>query len=290
MNFKQYLQEKNFTEKTIYGYEKVLKQFFKWLEDERINIKEMRYADMLAYVKQVTRRGVGKRYLAQQLTGIRHYFNYLIKTKQVKDNIAAHLFIKGHTNRLPHNLLSEEELEKIYHSYKLTNIIGKRNKIILGLIIYQGLASPEIGVLEVGHINLLEGTIYVPALKRSNSRTLKLREHQITELTHYIKTTRRLIIELTEKKSDKLFLSVGVGERASNIIDKLMKHLRKKTPGITTVQQLRNSVVAIWVKKYNLREAQYMAGHRYISSTERYLHTNLDDLKKDIDEFHPLNK
>jgi integrase/recombinase XerD len=160
----------------------------------------------------------------------------------------------------------------------------------LGLIIYQGLASPEIGVLEVGHINLPEGTIYVPALKRSNSRNLKLREHQITEITHYIKTTRRLIIELTEKKSDKMFLSVGIGERASNIIDKLMKHLRKKTPNLTTVQQLRNSVVAIWVKNYNLREAQYMAGHRYISSTERYLHTNLDDLKKDIDAFHPLNK
>lgn len=290
MNFNDYLKEKNFMDSTIYGYEKALKHFFKWIETERLNIKEMRYTDMLAYVKHITRNGVGKRYLAQQLTGVRHYFNFLIKTKQIKDNVAAHLFIKGNRSRLPHDLLSEVQLEDIYQSYTRDNLIGRRNKIILGLIIYQGCASPEIRALEVKHFDLKAGEIYIPALKRSNSRTLKLRDHQITEIGNYLKTTRRLILEMTERKSDKMFLSLGMGERTSNLLDKLMKHLRRRNPDITTVQQLRNSVVAIWVKNYNLREAQYMAGHRYISSTERYQHTNLDDLKKDIDAYHPLNK
>ncbi|MEX2595998.1 MAG: hypothetical protein WEC59_03635 [Salibacteraceae bacterium] len=42
------------------------------------------------------------------------------------------------------------------------------------------------------------------------------------------------------------------------------------------------------LKNYNLRQAQYMAGHKYISSTKAYLVNDLDDLQKDIEQFHPI--
>ncbi|PKP47998.1 MAG: integrase, partial [Bacteroidetes bacterium HGW-Bacteroidetes-12] len=32
----------------------------------------------------------------------------------------------------------------------------------------------------------------------------------------------------------------------------------------------------------------YMAGHRYVSSTEAYLVNQTEDLQKDIDQFHPF--
>ncbi len=31
-----------------------------------------------------------------------------------------------------------------------------------------------------------------------------------------------------------------------------------------------------------------MAGHRYVSSTEKYQGNNVEDLQKDIDQFYPL--
>ncbi len=31
-----------------------------------------------------------------------------------------------------------------------------------------------------------------------------------------------------------------------------------------------------------------MAGHRYVSSTERYLTTNLEDLREALNKHHPL--
>ena len=42
--------------------------------------------------------------------------------------------------------------------------------------------------------------------------------------------------------------------------------------------QLRQSVITEWLKEKGLRQVQYMAGHRYVSNTERYLTTNLQDL------------
>ena len=53
-------------------------------------------------------------------------------------------------------------------------------------------------------------------------------------------------------------------------------------------KQVRTSVITHWLKQYNLREVQYMAGHRYVSSTEAYLVNQIDDLQADIDKFHPI--
>ena len=39
---------------------------------------------------------------------------------------------------------------------------------------------------------------------------------------------------------------------------------------------------------YNLREVQYMAGYRFVSSTERYRMDNLEDLQKELEKYHPL--
>ena len=41
-------------------------------------------------------------------------------------------------------------------------------------------------------------------------------------------------------------------------------------------------------EKFNIRQAQYIAGHRYVSSTEGYLVNQTEDLQKDIDEFYPF--
>lgn len=43
-----------------------------------------------------------------------------------------------------------------------------------------------------------------------------------------------------------------------------------------------------WLKHYNIREVQYMAGHRYISSTERYQQDDLESLHELIESLHPI--
>jgi integrase/recombinase XerD len=48
-------------------------------------------------------------------------------------------------------------------------------------------------------------------------------------------------------------------------------------------------VIAHWLKANNLRQVQYMAGHQYVSSTQRYQLTTLDDLKGELQKHHPMN-
>ncbi len=39
---------------------------------------------------------------------------------------------------------------------------------------------------------------------------------------------------------------------------------------------------------HDLRKAQYLVGHRDISSTEGYLQNDMEGLREEIQQFHPL--
>jgi len=68
----------------------------------------------------------------------------------------------------------------------------------------------------------------------------------------------------------------------------LLKHLRRINPAVKNLDQLRASVITHWVKVYDLRKAQYMAGHRWVGSTEAYKEQLLDELQADVKKFHPF--
>jgi integrase/recombinase XerD len=57
---------------------------------------------------------------------------------------------------------------------------------------------------------------------------------------------------------------------------------------IKNLNQIRASVITKWLKIYNLREVQYRAGHKYISSTESYLQNDMEGLQEEINMYHPL--
>jgi integrase/recombinase XerD len=41
-------------------------------------------------------------------------------------------------------------------------------------------------------------------------------------------------------------------------------------PRLTNMSQIGASTITGWLKHYNLREVEYMVGHKYVSSTEPY--------------------
>ena len=78
-------------------------------------------------------------------------------------------------------------------------------------------------------------------------------------------------------KGDRFFLN-----------DRLFFELKKLNHKVKNAKQIRASVITHWLSQYNIREVQYMAGHRYISSTERYLQDDLESLHDYIESLHPI--
>ncbi|MEL6359273.1 MAG: integrase, partial [Bacteroidota bacterium] len=63
---------------------------------------------------------------------------------------------------------------------------------------------------------------------------------------------------------------------------------RQLNPSVLNAKQIRASVITKWLRMYNLREVQYLAGHKYISSTEWYLENEMEGLQEEVQQFHPL--
>lgn len=300
--FKTYLQSKGLSQKSIESNEQQLCYYLNWSEDEKLEVENTTHNDLVAYIKHLQKKGIKQITVQKYIGTLKHYFNWLVERQIIKNNPCENLNIKGVQRKQLYHILKKLELEKLYESYsteiekdetnngqfKSSELTPKRNKVILGLMIWQGLGTAELSSLQVKDVKLREGKIYVPGGRKSNEREMKLEATQILDLMEYTLQTRKELLALTNKETEQLIISTGQGSGINNLMTKLVQQLRKLNPNVSSVKQIRTSVITHWLKNYNLREVQYMAGHRFVSSTESYLINDLDDLQEDISKFHPI--
>ena len=281
---------KGYRPKTIKSYTREQEKFLHWLAQEQLKVDQVGYMDLLQLIRQRRASGHSRNEVNKQLRGARLYFNYLIEEGKITENPVLGLYVKDRIRRLPHDLIEWEDLEKMYHDYKATSPLTQRNKVILGLLIYQALTLEEIEKLEASHLKLEEGKIQIPGGPKSNGRTLQLEGTQILALQEYQLVTRKKLLKQTttthfrsaQRPIHTLFFGTGGGKIEGNLrcflksIDKSLKAVK-----------IRSSVIAHWLKTKDIRVVQYMAGHRYVSSTERYRQVRLEDLEESLNKLHP---
>ncbi|MEY2917538.1 MAG: hypothetical protein RIS73_1252 [Bacteroidota bacterium] len=300
-NFKIYLQQKRFRESTINGHVQNVGYFLKWIENNGLHEPEsMQYNDLLNYVQYEQQRNKDVSTINLRISSISKYFEFLKMEGTVNRNPARTLRIKGKAKTVIQNPLNYEELLNLYNTYKDMNKINladykyplpkhvqeksqlahQRNIVITGLLIWQGLHSGELEKLEVNHINLNEGIIYIPSTARSNSRELKLSTQQILTLHTYIHGGTR---DKLKPQGEELFKG-----SLHNIVGLLSEELKGINPSIKNALHIRASVILHWLRQYNKRQVQYMAGHKYIDSTERYAVQEIETLTGQLTKHHPF--
>jgi site-specific recombinase XerD len=302
--FKEWLVIKGFTSETVKGLLKTVNYFINWIEEENIELETVTYNDVVAYINYKRKQGNKPRTLIINTNALNHLFNFLIVEYGFNENPASNVKIQGIKRKVLQEILTPVELENIYKSYsvvinkeenkkippqKNNELARKRNKIILGLLVYQGIKTEEIGKLEIQDLQLREGKITIQGGIKTNARTIKLEPHQIFDIYDYVNEVRKEILQITNKTSNKVFISVGTSLNYNNILQKLVKSIKAVNPKIKDLKQIRTSVITNWLKVYNLRKTQYLAGHRYVSSTEAYQVNNIDELHENITKYHPLN-
>jgi len=289
-SFKDYLTEKQFSESTVKIYENGTKDFLEWITTHQYSMENIRYADLMSYIKHSLKKGKSKVNVQHQLLAIRHYFNYLVKAKKIKSNPAQGVYIRGIARRLPHDLAEYDELTKLYENYPVNDIRDQRNKVILGLLIFQAVTIEELELLEPQHINLREGKIKIPGTDRTNARVLKLEAAQVFELQEYLSKTRNRILygpKVNEpEKIKQLIIGMEGGTLLAGEVGWMMKRLKHEK--VKQASQIRASTIAEWTKMHDVRIVQYMSGHKYVSTTERYQATPLEDLQEQLRVHHPL--
>ena len=292
-DYKTYLKEQGYSETTITGNEKQIELFKKWCKRNHTSPTEIDYKTSLKFIKYLTRKGNSKKTINHRLRSIKIYFNYLIDEAYRIDNPIENTIVKGAKRTINYDLLEADELEDLYYSFETENIkdryhrlTAKRSKIITGLIVYQGLNTTSLSKLKTEHLQLSKGKIYIPSTRRSNARELELKPWQIMEFIEYQNEVLPLLQKRIKNHTEQLF---PINTRFNVLTSQIIKKLKKYNQKTENIKQIRASVITNWLGQYNLRKVQYLAGHRYISSTERYLQDDLENLHEIVNNFHPIS-
>jgi integrase len=174
------------------------------------------------------------------------------------------------------SVFTEDELDEMYQKFipnQGRNYYHFSDRLILGMMIYQGLELGDFMKIEVKDVDLEKGKLYVP--ERGY---------------HYIYVDR---VKTSQEESEKLLSPQGDKyndlhwqyKKLSTEFKRQMKEKCRKE--VVKLSQLRQSRITLWIKKYGLRKAQYMAGFRRVLSIERYRDPNLENLKSMVKKYHP---
>jgi site-specific recombinase XerD len=314
--FVEHMEGEGLSRASIGLYQRYLLEFMVYMDQDGSEVDQADGKHVAGYLQRLQRRGLTNGTRRIHLLVLRKFFAWRVSVGARSDNPAEHLKMRGVRRNKVHTVLSVQELEALHASYRteegdstkaatgkgygtkakwagITKLVRERNKVMIGLLVYQGMTTTEIAALALPDLRLKEGLIDVQAGKFSKGRTLELKATQILEMADYVQRVRAALLKFHREGEQALFLNApraGQREAKGNSLQvwkRLSEELREQCQRFQDVQQVRASVITNWLGKHDLRQVQYMAGHRFISSTERYQVGQIADLQNDIDKFHP---
>ncbi len=288
MELKHYLLER-FTKRSAHCYTLMIDHYCNQVQKP----EHAKYKDVLTYLEKRRSEGRHARTIMSYLSAIKTYYDWLKKTGRRKDHPCKHLRLKDRIDprvnvqdlfsSIELDLLLEQEQEKNWHTENLV----LRDKVILTLLIYQGLTIKNIASLEVKEINLEQATVYIRKGTTLNARTLELHPKQIMMISRYLTEER---LALNRKNSSKLILTKRGNAESGCAARKIMKQFKHLFPNKNlTALTVRQSVIVNLLKAgKDIRAVQVFAGHKSPMTTERYQQTGIEELTAAVMKFHPL--
>ena len=261
-----YLLEK-YSPETVKIYLLDIRRYTSYMGEDQA--ERASYRDIMEYTGYLRKTYQNPRTINRMLYGVKAWYFYLIASGKREDHPCRQIKLKdarGGDVQLQ-DLFSSSEMEKLMQRKERFSDARLRNRVIISLLIYQGLRLTEITKLRLQDIDLEAGTVFVRAMPRTMARTLKLRTSQVMLFYNYIHELRP---KLLRTGTDRLVLtlrgSAENGEGINYLIETFKPLFQERNLNARTIRQ---SVIANMLREgKDLRVVQVFAGRKKISTTE----------------------
>jgi len=299
-DYENYLEQNKYNPKTIAGYKTKTGIFLQWLEKRKEQIEEASYHSIKDFIISL-----GGEHSIKQinyiLIAVKHYY----KSSDLEINPVLGIQQKGANNNLQHYFIEYEELEEIYENFPLGSDKAFRNKVILGIIIYQGILVGELSRLKPENILLRQGKVEIKGYGKTKRRLLDIATVQLLDLQEYLLKVRPRMLAMIKSGEVKgwrgrkpedvdpeieniLFFSETGSINIKSSLQSLFVVVQKMNRKVSSGKVIRSTLIIHWLKSHDIRMVQYMAGHKFVSTTERYQAFNFKELEDELRSFHPL--
>jgi len=228
-------------------------------------------------------RGLSGKTIARHLSGWRGFFDYLVKRHGATCNPCHDMRPPKSPKSLPKALAIDQAVQLV--DMKGEDVLSIRDKAILELFYSSGLRLSEVTGLNIGDLNLHEGTVKVLG-KGSKSRIVPIGRHAIQAMQDWL-AVRQPAISSDEQA---VFLNRNGRRISGRAIQYRIKQwaIRRGISSNVHPHMLRHSFAShVLQSSGDLRAVQEMLGHANISTTQVYTHLDFQHLAKVYDAAHP---
>lgn len=289
--FCQYLQvERALSPQTVRHYLSDLRQFFTFLERHRgaVALAELSSQDLRAFLAS-RHQSCQKSSLARKLATLKTFCRFLVRQGILPHNVAASV----PTPRLPQHLPRHLTIDEIFHLLEHTagvTALDLRDRAILEVFYATGIRLSELVGLNLDDLDLTRGLARVRG-KGNKERLVVLGRPAVGALQLYLSLRRELLPpQAPPKAAQALFLNRRGGRLSGRSVARLVAK-RAREAGLArplAPHALRHTCATHLLEgKADLRAVQELLGHAHLSTTQRYLHVNLDYLLEVYDKTHP---
>jgi integrase/recombinase XerD len=221
----------------------------------------------------------------------RMFFRFLHAEGDLARDPAAELEYMRTPERLPRNILTPAEARKIIETPDTGTLLGYRDRTILEVLYATGLRKRELLTLTVPDVDLETQLLRVNGGKGAKDRVVPLSRIACAFLESYVNAVRPRLLRGRAHRA--LFISLEAAPLGRTTLDQLVSKYARLS-GVkkhVTPHVWRHTCATHLVRnRANLRHVQEMLGHRALTTTERYLHLTITDLKEAHRKFHPRER
>jgi len=228
--------------------------------------------------------------VARKISAIKAFFRYLHHRGLIEKDPASDLASPKVRRPLP-TFLGVDAAREVMESSDGLEPVGKRDRAVLEVLYGSGLRVSELSNLDLGDIDLIEGSVRVVG-KGNKERVVPLGRAAIASLEAYLEV-RSSLPKGTSADPKALFLSVRGARLGVRPVQLLVHRYGALGAGRGDLHPhaLRHTCATHMLEGgADLRAIQEMLGHASLATTQRYTHVSLDQLMKVYDGAHPLAK
>jgi integrase/recombinase XerD len=278
--------EKGLSENTIKAYSNDCQDFNKWLfSNKRYRAVAATEADIENYLKHLRIIGLSNSSINRKLSSLKHFFNYLSKTKLLKSNPVMNISGPKNSKVLPKSL-SIIDVNSLIEAPDCSNFIGLRDRAMIELMYATGVRISELINLEYSNIDLNRSLIKVMG-KGGKERMIPFGDDALTWLINYIEFRRKNNLSLNSRD---FFIS----QQGKKITRQAFWHRIKiylKASGLSmdvSPHTLRHAFATHLLNNgADLRSVQMLLGHSDLSTTQIYTHIAKQRLSDMVKQHHP---
>jgi integrase/recombinase XerD len=265
-SFIEQLRSDGKSDSTLVAYKKDIEQLNKHLSENGVNlVSEIAIGHLENFMKKLTGENYTPKSISRKTNATRTYIKYLFVKGHIKEDISTQLKHPKLDIKAP-RILSKLE----YRALRDAARDDTRTYTMIEVLLQAGLTISELADMKMEHVEFKgeTGNLFVPKKNNKESRNVPLNKAVIEAINKYIKEERPTIVN-----SVHLFVTkTGKALLVRNIRSTIDRYFKLAGVEKAKVNDLRHTFVAHHLANgVSILHLSKIAGHKRVSTTERYL-------------------